>query len=491
MPTKGSHMSRASPRRLLRAAQDASAPSLAIGAIRKDNAVMRPHAGGANEAPRTQSSHPVFRNFAMTSNHELFQRALRVLPGGVNSPVRAFKSVGGEPFFTARADGACLWDVEGKRYIDYVGSWGPMIVGHNHPAVREAVERAVHDGLSYGTPCPAEVTVAETIAQLVPSVEVVRMVNSGTEATMSAVRLARGATGRDKIVKFEGCYHGHADGFLVKAGSGLLTFGVPTSPGVPAATADLTLTLPYNDLDAAAALFETQGDSIAALIVEPVAGNMNCIPPAEGFLEGLRELCTRHGTVLIFDEVMTGFRVALGGAQAHYGVTPDLTTFGKIIGGGMPVGAYGGRRELMQQIAPDGPIYQAGTLSGNPVAMAAGLAMLQLIQKPGFHDELARRTRLLTDGLQAIADGAGIPFTTNRVGGMFGLFFSDHPVRSYADATRCDTARFTRFFHGMLEHGVYLAPSAFEAGFVSSAHSESLIAETLQAAREVFAGVAA
>jgi len=425
---------------------------------------------------------PAIENL-MTTNHELFQRALPLMPGGVNSPVRAFKSVGGEPFFTERADGAYLWDVEGKRYIDYVGSWGPMIVGHNHPLVREAVERAIRNGLSFGTPCAAEVSMAETITRLIPSVEMVRMVNSGTEATMSAIRLARGATGRSKILKFEGCYHGHGDSFLVKAGSGALTFGVPTSPGVPAGNADLTLTLAYNDLEAAKALFAEQGHELAALIIEPVAGNMNCIPPVEGYLRGLRELCTKSGTVLIFDEVMTGFRVALGGAQAHYGVTPDLTTFGKIIGGGMPVGAYGGRRDLMQQIAPSGPIYQAGTLSGNPVAMAAGLAMLELIQAPGFHDRLAARTRLLADGLQSVADGEDTAFSTNRIGGMFGLFFSAEEVRSYAQATAADAARFNRFFHGMLKRGVYLAPSAFEAGFMSSAHSDQDIADTLEAAR--------
>ncbi|HET7268853.1 MAG TPA: glutamate-1-semialdehyde 2,1-aminomutase [Oleiagrimonas sp.] len=421
----------------------------------------------------------------MTDNHALYQRALKHLPGGVNSPVRAFGSVGGEPFFTARADGACLWDVEGKRYIDYVGSWGPMIVGHNHPAVREAVERAVRNGLSFGAPCADEVTMAETIARLVPSMELVRMVNSGTEATMSAVRLARGATGRSRIVKFEGCYHGHGDSFLVKAGSGALTFGVPTSPGVPKANADLTLTLPYNDLEAARQLFDAEGDTLAALIIEPVAGNMNCIPPADGFLQGLRELCSAHGTVLIFDEVMTGFRVALGGAQARYGITPDLTTFGKIIGGGMPVGAYGGRRDLMEQVAPTGPIYQAGTLSGNPVAMAAGLAMLELIQAPGFHDDLEAKVVRLTDGLQAIADEAGVPFSTNRAGGMFGLFFNADNVTGYKQATACDGDAFKRFFHGMLERGVFLAPSAFEAGFMSAAHGEDEIAETLEAARHV------
>jgi len=420
----------------------------------------------------------------MSSNHDLFQRALAHIPGGVNSPVRAFKSVGGEPFFTTRADGPYLYDADGRQYVDYVGSWGPMIVGHNHPQVRAAVQHAVERGLSFGTPCPAEVTMAETIARLVPSVEVVRMVNSGTEATMSAIRLARGVTGRDKIVKFEGCYHGHADSFLVKAGSGALTFGVPNSPGVPKALADLTLTLPYNDLAATQALFDECGEEIAALIVEPVAGNMNCIPPVPGFLEGLRELCTRHGALLIFDEVMTGFRVALGGAQALYGITPDLTTFGKIIGGGMPVGAYGGRREIMAQIAPAGPVYQAGTLSGNPLAMAAGLAMLELVQTPGFHAELDRRTRLLTDSLQAVADDAGVPFSVNRVCGMFGLFFTSQKVETYAQAIACDTAMFNRFFHGMLRRGVYLAPSAFEAGFVSIAHGEEIIAQTTQAARE-------
>jgi glutamate-1-semialdehyde 2,1-aminomutase len=401
--------------------------------------------------------------------------------------VRAFKSVGGEPFFTARADGAYLFDVEGQRYIDYVGSWGPMVVGHNHPTVRAAVERAVKDGLSFGTPCPAEVEMAETIAKLVPSVEVVRMVNSGTEATMSAIRLARGFTGRSRIVKFEGCYHGHGDAFLVKAGSGALTFGMPTSPGVPAALADLTLTIPYNDPDAARKLFAEAGDEIAALIIEPIAGNMNCILPRDGFLAALRELCTKHGALLIFDEVMTGFRVAQGGAQSLYGVTPDLTTFGKIIGGGMPVGAYGGRRDIMQQVSPSGPVYQAGTLSGNPVAMAAGLAMLGLIQTPGFYEELDRRTRLLTDTFVAVAAGAGVPLTANRVCGMFGLFFTSEKVETYAQATRCDVAMFNRFFHGMLKRGVYLAPSAFEAGFVSIAHTEEIIAATLEAARDAFA----
>ena len=419
-------------------------------------------------------------------SHALFARARELRPGGVNSPVRAFKSVGGEPFFAQRADGPFLFDVDGNRYIDYVGSWGPMVAGHNHPMVLEAVMRTARDGLSFGVPNPLEVTMAETIARLVPSCEMLRMVNSGTEATLSAIRLARGATGRARIVKFEGCYHGHGDSFLVKAGSGALTFGVPTSPGVPKALADLTLTLPYNDFDAATALFDECGGDIAGLIIEPVVGNANCLPPRQGYLQHLRELCTRHGTILIFDEVMTGFRVALGGAQARYGVTPDLTTFGKVIGGGMPVGAYGGRRELMEQISPSGPIYQAGTLSGNPVAMAAGLAMLELVQAPGFHDALEATSNALCDGLEAAARDAGVPFTSNRVGGMFGLFFSAERVDTYAQAMACDAAAFNRFFHAMLERGVYLAPSAYEAGFVSSAHGDDEIATTIEAAREAF-----
>lgn len=422
----------------------------------------------------------------MNSNSSLFQRAIDVMPGGVDSPVRAFGAVGGEPFFADHADGACLYDVEGHRYIDYVGSWGPMIVGHNHPAVREAVAKAISRGLSFGTPCEAEVLMAETVSDMVPSIEMLRMVNSGTEATMSAVRLARGATGRDRIIKFEGCYHGHADSFLVKAGSGALTLGEPNSPGVPKALADLTLTLPFNDLPAAQALFADVGDSIAALIVEPIAGNMNCIPPRSGFLSGLRQLCDQHGTVLIFDEVMTGFRVAAGGAQALYDVKPDLTTFGKIVGGGMPVGAFGGRRDLMQQIAPAGPIYQAGTLSGNPITMAAGLAMLELIREPGFHKRLTEKTQLLTDGLQAIADGEGIDFSCNRVGGMFGLFFSADSVETYDQATACNANHFKHFHHAMLNNGVFLAPSMYEAGFMSSAHEDDIIAETLEAARKAF-----
>lgn len=425
-----------------------------------------------------------------TRSHDLFARAQALIPGGVNSPVRAFKSVGGEPFFVQRADGAYLFDVDGNRYIDYVGSWGPMIVGHNHPHVREAVARAIGDGLSFGAPCPAEVAMAETITDLVPSCQMVRMVNSGTEATLSAIRLARGATGRQRIVKFEGCYHGHGDSFLVKAGSGMLTLGVPTSPGVPRALSALTATLSYNDFEGASALFDEIGGEIAAVIIEPVVGNANCIPPRAGYLQHLRELCTRHGAVLIFDEVMTGFRVALGGAQAHYGITPDLTTFGKIIGGGMPVGAYGGRAELMRQIAPAGPIYQAGTLSGNPVAMAAGLAMLELVQAPGFHARLSAATASLCAGLEAAAAQAGVALTTNQVGGMFGLFFTDQKVETYTQATACDTAAFNRFFHAMLERGVFLAPSAYEAGFTSSAHDETVIAATLEAARAAFVAIA-
>jgi glutamate-1-semialdehyde 2,1-aminomutase len=362
-----------------------------------------------------------------------------------------------------------------------------MIVGHNHPKVLEAVVDAARNGLSFGTPNPLEVTMAETIARLVPACEMVRMVNSGTEATLSAIRLARGATGRSRIVKFEGCYHGHGDSFLVKAGSGALTFGVPNSPGVPKGLADLTLTLSYNDFDGATRLFDECGSTIAALIIEPVVGNANCLPPREGYLQHLRDLCTKHGALLIFDEVMTGFRVALGGAQARYGVAPDLSTFGKVIGGGMPVGAYGGRRELMQQIAPSGPIYQAGTLSGNPVAMAAGLAMLELVQAPGFHDALEGTTNALCDGLEAAAREAGVAFTTQRAGGMFGVFFSTEKVDTYAQALACDTAAFHRFFHAMLDRGVFLAPSAFEAGFMSGAHDDAVIAATIEAARGAFA----
>ena len=419
-------------------------------------------------------------------SHALFARAEQLLPGGVNSPVRAFKSVGGEPFFAQRAAGPYLFDVDGNRYIDYVGSWGPMIAGHAHPHVLEAVARTMRDGLSFGVPNALEVTMAEQITTIMPSCEMVRMVNSGTEATMAAIRLARGATGRERIVKFEGCYHGHGDSFLVKAGSGALTLGLPNSPGVPTELADLTMTLPYNDFEAATTFFDAIGDQIGGLIIEPIVGNANCILPREGYLQHLRALCTRHGTLLIFDEVMTGFRVALGGAQQRYGVTPDLSTFGKIIGGGMPVGAYGGRRDLMRQIAPSGPIYQAGTLSGNPVAMAAGLATLDLIREPGFHADLERGTHALCDGLEAAAREAGVAFHTTRAPGMFGLYFRDGPVETFAEAMASDTSRFNRFFHAMLERGVYFAPSAFEAGFLSSAHGEAEIAATIAAAREAF-----
>ena len=423
------------------------------------------------------------------NSHRLFQQALPLMPGGVNSPVRAFKSVGGEPFFAKRAEGAYLIDVDGNRYVDYIGSWGPMIAGHAHPSVIEAVNTVMRDGLSFGVPNALEVTMAQTLKRLVPSCEMVRMVNSGTEATLSAIRLARGATGRNKIVKFEGCYHGHGDSFLVKAGSGMLTLGVPTSPGVPKALADLTLTLSYNDFDGATKLFAELGEDIAGVIVEPIVGNANCIVPAQGYLQHLRDLCTQYGSILIFDEVMTGFRVALGGAQALYGITPDLSTFGKIIGGGMPVGAYGGRADLMSQIAPSGPIYQAGTLSGNPVAMAAGLATLELIQAPGFYETLALKTVQLRDGLQQAADEAGIAFTTTGVCAMFGLYFCAGPINSYADAMRSSSAQFNQFFHGMLKRGVYFAPSAYEAGFLSAAHGDIEINHTIEAASEVFAEI--
>ncbi|EWS79140.1 glutamate-1-semialdehyde-2,1-aminomutase [Xylella taiwanensis] len=422
-------------------------------------------------------------------SHALFAQAQTLIPGGVNSPVRAFHSVGSEPFFVARADGPYLFDVDDHRYIDYVGSWGPMIVGHNHPVVREAVQAAISNGLSYGAPCAAEVTMAETITRLVPSCEMVRMVNSGTEATLSAIRLARGTTGRNRIVKFEGCYHGHGDSFLVKAGSGMLTLGIPSSPGVPAELSALTSTLTYNDFNGATALFDKMGNEIAAVIIEPVIGNANCIPPRPGYLQHLRKLCTQHGVLLIFDEVMTGFRVALGGAQGLYGVTPDLTTFGKIIGGGMPVGAYGGRRDLMQHIAPVGPIYQAGTLSGNPVAMAAGLAMLELIQAPDFYTHLSQAAAALCAGLEQAASDVGIAMTTQQIGGMFGLFFTDQHVETYTQATACNIGRFNRFFHAMLERGVFFAPSAYEAGFISSAHSPEIIEATLEAARAAFKAI--
>jgi len=404
----------------------------------------------------------------------------------VNSPVRAFKGVGGEPVFIDHASGACIFDPDGRRYIDYVGSWGPMILGHAHPEVLAAVEEAARRGLSFGAPTEIETRMADKVCELVPSIDLVRMVSSGTEATMSAIRLARGFTGRDHIVKFEGCYHGHSDSLLVKAGSGALTLGEPSSPGVPAALAELTLTLRYNDAEQVRQVFAEMGERIACIIVEPVAGNMNCIPPLPGFLETLREVCDQYGSVLIFDEVMTGFRVALGGAQGHYGIRPDLTTLGKVLGGGMPVGAFGGRRDIMEHIAPLGPVYQAGTLSGNPVAMAAGLRTLELISTPGFHEALAGKVERLTDGILEAARKAGVAMTTNRVGGMFGLFFTEaDQVTDFAGATACDQERFRRFFHGMLEEGVYLAPSAFEAGFVSSAHSDEDLQATIDAADRV------
>ncbi len=419
-----------------------------------------------------------------------FAAAAKVIPGGVNSPVRAFKGVGGTPVFLKAASGAFIYDVDDNEYIDYVGSWGPMILGHQHPEVVAAVQEAVGHAMSYGAPTKAEITIAERICELFPSIDLVRMVNSGTEATMSAIRLARGFTGRDKILKFEGCYHGHVDSLLVKAGSGALTLGVPTSPGIPAALAALTITIDYNDPAQVEAAFAEHGAELAAVIVEPVAGNMNCIPPSKAFLETLRTECTKHGSVLIFDEVMTGFRVALGGAQAYYGITPDLTCLGKIIGGGMPVGAFGGRRDIMEYIAPLGPVYQAGTLSGNPVAMAAGLKTLELISAPGFHDGLTARTEMLLSGLQSLATQHDIPLLTQHAGPMFGVFFTDQSaVNNFADVSRCDIDRFRAFFHGMLDRGVYLAPSAYEAGFVSAMHSEALIQRTLDAAAEVMASL--
>jgi glutamate-1-semialdehyde 2,1-aminomutase len=423
----------------------------------------------------------------MTEAATLFSEAKRVIPGGVNSPVRSFSGVGGTPVFIDRAQGAYIYDSEGKAYIDYVGSWGPMVLGHAHPDVIAAVKQAAAKGLSFGAPTEIETRMAQKVIDLMPSIELVRMVSSGTEATMSAIRLARGYTGRDKIVKFEGCYHGHSDALLVKAGSGALTFGVPSSPGVPAAVAENTITLTYNDSEGVAELFAQIGEQIACIIVEPVAGNMNCIPPVPGFLETLRKVCDQYGSVLIFDEVMTGFRVGLQGAQGVYGIKPDLTTLGKVIGGGMPVGAFGGSRKIMEFLAPAGPVYQAGTLSGNPVAMAAGLATLELIEKPGFYDELGAKTEQLMSDLQASADQAGIGFTTNRVGGMFGLFFTaKDKVSSFADVMQCDQDRFKRFFHAMLAEGVYLAPSAFEAGFVSAAHAEQDLHETVEKAALCF-----
>ncbi len=427
----------------------------------------------------------------MSRSHDLFSAAQRHIPGGVNSPVRAFRGVGGDPVFFESAAGAYVADADGKRYIDYVGSWGPMILGHAHPEILAAVIERVIMGLSFGAPTELETLMADKVCELVPSMDLVRMTSSGTEATMSALRLARGYTGRDKVVKFEGNYHGHVDSLLVKAGSGMLTLGEPSSPGVPAALAELTLTLTYNDIEQVRQTFAEIGDQIACIIVEPVAGNMNCIPPVPGFLEGLREVCDEHGAVLIFDEVMTGFRVARGGAQERYGITPDLTALGKIIGGGMPVGAFGGKRAIMEHISPLGPVYQAGTLSGNPIAMSAGLKTLELISEPGFYDRVAAQTERLTSGLEAQAQAAGIALSTNRAGAMFGLFFTDAgPVTNYAQATACDQDQFRQFFHAMLDQGVYLAPSAFEAGFVSGAHGDAEIEATLEAAGKAFASLA-
>ncbi|VEG71293.1 glutamate-1-semialdehyde 2,1-aminomutase [[Pasteurella] aerogenes] len=426
----------------------------------------------------------------MTHSATLFSRAQQVIPGGVNSPVRAFKGVGGTPVFIEKAKGAYVFDTDGKQYIDYVGSWGPMVLGHNHPAILSAVIKTAENGLSFGAPTPLEIELAELVCQLVPSIEMVRMVSSGTEATMSAIRLARGYTKRDKIIKFEGCYHGHSDSLLVKAGSGALTLGQPSSPGVPEDFAKHTLTCEYNNIDSVKQAFAQYPNDIACLIIEPVAGNMNCVPPKAGFLQALRELCDQYGTVFIIDEVMTGFRVALGGAQQYYGVTPDLTTLGKIIGGGMPVGAFGGKKEIMQYIAPTGPVYQAGTLSGNPIAMAAGLACLNELKKAGNEQRLAQLTETLAQGLKALAQKHKIPFVINYVGGMFGFFFTQlSEVSSYQKVMQSDVARFNQFFHKMLQQGVYLAPSAFEAGFMSLAHSEQDIERTLAAADIAFAAL--
>ena len=420
------------------------------------------------------------------TNQSLFERAQRSIPAGVNSPVRAFRAVGGTPPFFERAAGAHLWDVEGKRYVDYVGSWGPMVAGHTHPAVVKAVQDAAARALSFGAPTEAEVELAEALRRLVPSLELLRLVSSGTEATMTAIRLARGFTGRSLIVKFEGCYHGHADSLLVKAGSGALTFGNPSSAGVPAETAAHTAVLDYNDVSGLKDFFSKNGKSIAAVIVEPVAGNMNLVLPAPGFLETLREECTRHGAVLIFDEVMTGFRVARGGAQEKYAIRPDLTTLGKVIGGGLPVGAVGGRRDIMQKIAPLGPVYQAGTLSGNPVAVAAGLATLRIVDSPEFQSKIESVTKQLVEGLMAEAKKTNVVFSAQSIGSMFGLYFRAAPPKSFAEVMQCDKDRFNRFFHEMLKRGVYLAPSAYEAGFVSAAHGQAEIEATLAAARESF-----
>jgi glutamate-1-semialdehyde 2,1-aminomutase len=425
----------------------------------------------------------------MSQSDNLFEQAKTVIPGGVNSPVRAFNGVGGNPIFFTKGEGAYLFDADGKKYIDYVASWGPMILGHANQAVVNAVKETLEKGLGFGAPTEIETTLAKKVCELMPSIELVRMVSSGTEATMSAIRLARGFTGRDKIVKFEGCYHGHSDSLLVKAGSGALTLGVPTSPGVPAALAEHTLTLEYNNVDQVREVLSEVGDEVACIIVEPVAGNMNCIPPVDGFLQGLREVCDAHGVVLIFDEVMTGFRVALGGAQAYYGVKPDLTTLGKVIGGGLPVGAFGGKREIMEYIAPLGPVYQAGTLSGNPMSMSAGLAMLNALSDDvNFYQNLSKKVQMLTDGILAQAKANNIGMTANVVGGMFGLFFTDSDsVTNFNETSACDVERFKKFYHLMLEEGIYMAPSAYEAGFVSNAHSNENIQATIDATGRVFA----
>ena len=426
----------------------------------------------------------------MDTNDSLFDRARQSIPGGVNSPVRAFGSVGGSPRFMARANGCHMWDVDGKRYIDYIGSWGPMILGHNHPKIIEAVHQAVDNGLTFGCATEREIEIAEEIRRIMPSIEEVRLVSSGTEAGMSAIRLARGFTGRNKIIKFEGCYHGHSDSLLVKAGSGMLTFGNPSSAGVPASVTEHTLVLEYNNPAQLEDAFKRYGDDIACVIVEAVAGNMNMVPGTPEFIHAMRDLCTRYGALLIVDEVMTGFRVALQGAQSLYGVTPDITMFGKVIGGGMPVAAFGGRREVMEKIAPCGPVYQAGTLSGNPVAVACGLATLKLIQEEGFYDRLAAQTTKLITGLKAAADAEGVTFSAQSIGGMFGLYFLPQLPTGFADVMKSDGKRFNLFFHEMLNRGVYLAPSLYEAGFVSSAHDDAAIEETIAAAKEAFAVVA-
>lgn len=424
----------------------------------------------------------------MQRSEQLFEAAQQHIPGGVNSPVRAFRAVGGTPVFFDRAEGAYLFDADGNRYVDYVQSWGPMILGHGHPQVLDAIRAQLDKGLTFGAPTELETQLADAICERVPGMEMVRMVNSGTEATMSAIRLARGYTRRDKIIKFEGCYHGHSDSLLIKAGSGALTMGVPTSPGVPAALAEHTITLTYNDIEGVKAAFAELGNEVACVILEPVAGNMSCIPPVPGFLEALREECTKAGSVLIIDEVMTGFRVSRTGATGHYGVDADLICLGKVIGGGMPVGAFGGKREIMEQIAPLGPVYQAGTLSGNPVAMAAGLATLKLVTEESFHEPLLKRTEDLVNGLRERAAAANIPFTTNHVGTMFGLFFTEaESVSNYQQVMACDTQRFNKFFHGMLNEGVYLAPASYEAGFMSAAITDEDVQFTLDAAERVFA----